>query len=310
MPIPSDITIYGGDYEHTHGIPGEYDSGMVLRYEVMRVQDIFAGMLEARRFEACEFSLANYLTLRGTGEHWLSAVPVFPYRAFRHALAVTQRDSTLDRLDRLAGTRIGVEDYSMTAAVWFRGLLEDEYGVDPRSITWITRAKQRFALPSNAKIETTDADLEDMVCSGAIDAMLGFTLRDNLLPVAQRRLRPVLVDAVPEERAYYARTGIYPIMHCVVIRNDVLEKNPAVATAVCAAYEAAKASAHRRPPAAPSAQSGPLHWTRDAARFGGDPLPYGLTAQNRMVIERLAHYLKRQGFISEAPRLEMLFARA
>src|SRR5258708_7289552 len=131
-----EILIRGGDYEHTLDIPGEYRDGIRIGYAPMRVQDIFVAMLKERRFQPCEFSLANYLILHAGTDRWLTAVPVFPFRAFRHSLAVTRRDSTLTSLDQLAGTRIGVEDYSMTAAVWFRGLIEDEYGVDHRSITW------------------------------------------------------------------------------------------------------------------------------------------------------------------------------
>ena len=114
------IEVCGGDYEHTFAIAGEYAGGLRLAYKPMRVQDIFVAMLKERRFEVCEFSLANYIILRARGEHWLTAVSVFPFRAFRHSLAITRRDSKLTGLDQLAGKRIGVEDYSMTAAVWFR----------------------------------------------------------------------------------------------------------------------------------------------------------------------------------------------
>ena len=157
-------------------IGGSNDDGVRLAYEAMRVQDIFVAMLESRRFEVCEFSLANYLTLRSTGHDWLTAVPVFPYRAFRHGLAVTRRDSALTSLTQLSGKRIGVEDYSMTAAVWFRGLLEDEYGVDPRSITWVTRRKQRS--PSRSTPESIERCLSRRAALEASDAMLGFSLKD------------------------------------------------------------------------------------------------------------------------------------
>ena len=124
MSGPPQFIIHGGDYAHTVAIEGTYD-GVTLAYEAKPTRDIFVRMLESRAFEICEFSLANYITLRATGQHWLKAVPVFPSRAFRHGLAVTQRDSPLHGLAQLSGKRIGLEDYSMTAAVWFRGLLQD-----------------------------------------------------------------------------------------------------------------------------------------------------------------------------------------
>ncbi|HEV7821503.1 MAG TPA: PhnD/SsuA/transferrin family substrate-binding protein, partial [Burkholderiales bacterium] len=149
------VVIRGGAHPHTQAIAGIYH-GIELAYETRKVQDIFLAMLERREFEVCEFSLANYLVLRANGADWLTALPVFPHRAFRHALAVTRRESTLSGLADLAGKRVGVEDYSMTAAVWVRGLLEDEYGVDPGSIRWITYRKQRLALPPQANVEIVD----------------------------------------------------------------------------------------------------------------------------------------------------------
>ncbi|MGZ5173376.1 MAG: hypothetical protein ACXWIS_04110 [Burkholderiales bacterium] len=304
----SEVAIHGGDYEHTLGIDGACTNGLRFRYEPMRVQDIFVAMLESRAFEVCEFSLANYVTLRGAGKHWMTAVPVFPVRAFRHGLAVTLCDSALTSPGQLGGTRIGVEDYSMTAAVWFRGLLQDEYGVDPRSITWVTRTRQRFAFPPGARVETTDADLEQLLLDRSIDALLGFALKDSALPAQERRVRPILADTRSEERAYYERTSIYPIMHCVVIRNDALEKHGGMVDAVCRAYGAAKESAYRRQLGATLVPWGKTNWARTFEIFGNDPLPYGLTPVNRMVVERLALYLQQQGFISETPDVEKLFA--
>ncbi|HEV7800210.1 MAG TPA: hypothetical protein VGP15_03955 [Burkholderiales bacterium] len=306
MSLEREITISGGDYEHMLGIAGTHED-FRLAYEPMRVQDIFRGMLESRRFEVCEYSLANYITLRGTGQQWMTAVPVFPYRAFRHGLAVTRVDSPLTKLDQLAGKRIGVEDYSMTAAVWFRGILQDEYGVDLRSIKWVTKSRQRFPLPANATIEQTDTDLEQLVTRGEIDVLLGFNLRDGQRAQNERQLRTVLADPKAEERAYYERTGIYPIMHTVVMREDVLAQNPQLPAAIYAAYTAAKEQAYRRQLGATLVPWGKHHWACAFGLFDGDPLPYGLTEGNRMQVERLAGYLKQQGFIPAAPSVESLF---
>jgi len=301
-----EIIIRGGDHEHALGIAGDCD-GVRLGYETMRLQDIFVAMLETRCFEVCEFSLANYIVLRATGQDWLSAIPVFPFRAFRHSTAVTRRDSALTDLAQLSGKRVGVEDYSMTAAVWFRGLLKREYGVDHRSITWVTGPKQRLPLPRGASIEFTQLGLEDQLCSGRIDAMLGFAVKDSQLPEQQRRLRTVLPHAEAVEQDYYRRTSIYPINHCVVIRNDVLDKTPRLADAVYDAYAKAKERAYRRQLGASLMPWGKTHWARTFELFGGDPLPYGLTPVNRMVIDQLAHDLHEQGFIEAVPDIDSLF---
>jgi 4,5-dihydroxyphthalate decarboxylase len=301
------VRIHGGDYEHTFTIGGTTTGGARIAYESMHVRDIFVGMLENRSYEICEFSAANYMTLRGRGETWLKAIAVFPYRAFRHSFAITRRDSPIESLAQLAGKRIGVDDYSMTAAVWFRGLLADEHGIDHRDITWTTPRKQRFPFPSDARVETTDADLEGLLCGGQIDVLLGFKLRDQALPAAERRLRPVLRDAQADEAEYYRRTSVYPIMHCVVIRSDVLERHPGIETDVAQAYADAKARAYQRQLGTTLAPWAKAHWTRSFELFGGDPLPYGTTPVNRMVLEKLAGYLRQQGFIESAPPVEEIF---
>lgn len=292
----SRVVIRGGAHAHTQALAGTYH-GIELAYETRKVQDIFSAMLERREFEACEFSLANYLVLRAGGADWLTAIPVFPHRAFRHALAVTRIDSPLAGLAQLTGKHVGVEDYSMTAAVWVRGLLEDDYGADLGAITWVTYKKQRLALPPRANVEFVDADLETLVTGGAIDAMLGFSTRDAAQPEAARRLRTVEPDPAAAERAYYAKTGIHPINHCIVIRSDVLAAQPQIAQAVASAYVDAKARAYRANPAAMTLPSG-VH---------GDPLPYGWTPLNRRVTLTLARYLERQGFIAAGGDIDSFF---
>jgi 4,5-dihydroxyphthalate decarboxylase len=129
------------------------------------------------------------------------------------------------------------------------------------------------------------------------------------LPPAQRRLRPVLPDAQAEEQAYYQRTGLYPIHHCVVIRNDVIERRPELIDIVYNAYEAAKARAYQRKLGTTLVPWGGAHWVRTFEGFGGDPLPYGWGSANRLMVERLARNLHEQGFIAALPDVDRLFAR-
>ncbi len=301
-----EVVLCGGDYEHVSAIPDSSDGTIRLTYRPMRLQQLFVSMLTKRAYEACEFSLANYLILRATGQDWLTAVAVFPYRAFRHALLVTRRESALTDLAQLAGKRIGLDDYSMTAAVWVRGLLRTDYGVDHRSITWITQREQRLPIPAGARVERTDADLESLLVAGELDAMLGFGLRDARLAPDQRRLRTLLPDPEAAERAYFARTRIYPINHCVVVRNDVLDALPQLPRLLADAYAAAKASAYARK-AASVLPWGGSRWSEDMALFDADPLPYGMTAINRSVVATLADDLREQGFIADVPQLDALF---
>jgi 4,5-dihydroxyphthalate decarboxylase len=302
-----DIVIRGMEYEHTLGVPGRHGN-VTLGYAPARIQETFDAMVPGRALEVCEFSLANYITLRATGNDWLTAIPVFPYRAFRQSLAVTRRQSPLTSLRELAGRRVGVEDYSMTAAVWFRALLREEYGVDHRSITWVTRPAQRLPRPAGATVEIIDADLERLAVDGGIDALLAVSSRDSKLPAAERRLRPLLPDPEREERAYYERTRVFPIHHCIVLRNDVLERFPGIADVLYGAYESAKRRAYERRLGTTLVPWSGAHWARTLDLFGGDPLPYGWTPANRSIVERLAANLHEQGFIPAVPEVDRLFA--
>lgn len=301
-----EVVVHGGAYDHVDGLAGVYRE-VRLVYRALPLRQIFAAMLEQRAYPACEFSLANYLILRGRGERWLSALPIFPYRAFRHSPIVTRKQSPIDDFRALAGKRVGIDDYSMTAAVWLRGLLLDEYGVDHRSITWVTAHKQRLPIPDGARVERTAADLESLLLEGGIDAMLGMSLRDAQQPAAARRLRSVLPDPQAAERDYFARTSIYPINHCVVVRDDALARLPSLPGVLSDAYSQAKARAYARRSAS-VLPWGTAQFDLDMARFGGDPLPYDLGAVNRKVVTTLARYLAEQGYLARVPALEEVFA--
>jgi 4,5-dihydroxyphthalate decarboxylase len=120
------IDLYGGDYEHTLELAGAGPDFSIV-YNRRAPTQIFEQMLSDRVFEACEMSLSNYLMVRDRGAEWLNAVPVFPNRAFRHGTVYVGADSALSLPGDLEGARFGLEDYTMTAAVWLRGTLEEEY---------------------------------------------------------------------------------------------------------------------------------------------------------------------------------------
>jgi 4,5-dihydroxyphthalate decarboxylase len=303
--MTSRITIRGGDHDHVRDLAA-HAPGIEVGYEAMSLQELFPRMLATRCYEVCEFSLANYLMVCGSGDRWLSALPVFPHRVFRHSMAITRKDSALTDFRDLAGRKVAVPDYSMTAAVWVRGLLRTDYGVDHRSITWVTPRKQRMPFPRGTRIEQDDADPETLLLTGAVDAMLGVPSRDAKLPPGERKLRTLLPDAEAAERDYFRRTGIFPIMHCVAFRNDVLEQHPGLPAVVARAYAEAKQRAYARR-AASVLPWGTAHWEADMELFSGDPLPYGLNAVNRKVVATLAEDLIEQGFVERLPDLDALF---
>src|SRR5215218_2640619 len=119
------IEVCGGDYEYTLSLAGVTD-GVEVTYRTLPIMELFARMIRERAYEACEFSLANYIILKDSGADWLNAIPVFLNRNFRHSIMYVRKDSPLSGPHELRGRRVGVPDYSMTAAVWARGLLNEQ----------------------------------------------------------------------------------------------------------------------------------------------------------------------------------------
>jgi len=295
------IEVCGADYEHTLALGGVWH-GLQLCYHPMSVDDIFLKMITEHAFPVCEFSLANYIMLQDAGAKWLRALPVFTNRNFRHSALYVRRDSPLTDPAQLQGRTIGAEDYSMTAAVWIRGLLRDRYGIDWREIGWCCDpARRRFPVPDAVNLTSATGDLEQMLIDGTIDALISFGPREK------RQLRHLIPSVYDAERAYHAETGIYPISHCVVIREDVLQAHPALPHALFEAYTASKQQAYTRRLGATMVPWGKQHWAEMFERFGGDPLPYGLTADNRRVIEKLIDYLADQQLINGRPNIDTLF---
>jgi len=300
------IEVTGGDYEHTLGVAGVHD-GIDIRYVTAALRDVFLRMLTERCYEACEFSLSNYLMLKDRGADWLHAIPVFPYRAFRHSTLYVRKHSPLSEPADLCGKRVGVPDFSMTAAVWTRGILADQYGVQWQDLQWVVSGKQRFTTLPGVTLEATNGDLEDLLIEGKIDALLTPQTADNRKPAGERKLRSLIADAQEAEETYLDTFGIYPINHVVVIRNDSLHRLPGLPRVLFNAYEQAKTRAYARQLGATLVPWGARHWKKMFDRFDGDPLPYGLNELNRKVVGTLARFLREQRLIERRPDLDPLF---
>jgi 4,5-dihydroxyphthalate decarboxylase len=302
----SSIDFHGGDYEHVLGLSGAYD-GIEIRYVERPLLEIFEGMLNERRYECCEFSLSNYIMLKDRGADWLHAVPVFPYRAFRHSTLYVRRDSAMKGPQDLRGKKVGVPDYSMTAAVWTRGILKEQYGVDWTEIRWVASGRQRFATLPGVPLEVVDTDLEQDLIAGRIDALLTPTPADEKKPAKERRLRSLIADVQKAEEEYVRDHGVYPINHVLVIRDDALRRLPGLPRALFTAFAQTKASAYKRRLGTTLMPWGMRHWNRVFDMFGGNPMPYGLTDVNRGVVDRLAGFLHHQKLISKKPSVDELF---
>jgi 4,5-dihydroxyphthalate decarboxylase len=281
-------------------------------------RNIFDRMAAGLEFDAAEFSSSEYVSRFVAGQCPFVAIPVFASRVFRHSFIFVNKKHIKSPKD-IEGKRIGVPVYTMTAAIFIRGLLSDEHGIDFSKNEWvegdINSAKphgnptilptaKKMAISANKSGKSLSKMLED----GELQAIIG-----TGVPEAFGR-NPDIVRLYPDYRTaemeYYKRTKIFPIMHTVVIRRDVHEEHPFVASELYSAFDRAKNLALKK-----MNYRGTLRYmlpwmTAELddinAVFGGDPWPYGVEA-NRPTLSALVRYLEEQGVIAKAPRVDDLF---
>jgi 4,5-dihydroxyphthalate decarboxylase len=310
------------DYDRTRAlVDGRVQpEGIELIYLNQPVEETFFRMLRFQEFDASEMSLSSYVASLGRAEPPFIAIPAFPSRFFRHSCIFVAANSGIKQPEDLKGKRIGVPEYQMTAPVWIRGILSDEYGVKVTDVQHLSGGEEepgrdeklKLDLPStiNLKPIPANATLSGMLAAGELDALVTarapstFTTTDSV-----KRLFP---DYMAKEKAYFARTKIFPIMHTVVIRRDVYAKNPWVAQSLYKAFVAAKqiASDMYNQTAALTSM---LPWSAAAAddaraEMGADWWPYGL-GPNRHVLETFLRYHHEQGLSKRLFKPEELFAR-
>ena len=231
------LTLACGRYDRTQPlIDGRAEvEGVDLNFLPLRPGETFWRMLNHNEFDASEMSLSSYTILRSEGDTRFIAIPVFPSRVFRHDAVYLRADSPIETPQQLKGKRIGVGDYQMTAAVWVRGFLRHEYGVMPEDVTWVIgRPVRTIKPPAGVKLEPLQPGdtLEAMLERGEIDA-LATVMIPKTLGTTVRRL---FADPREVKRAYYLKTGIFPIMHTFVLKTKLYEENPWLAASFYRAF--------------------------------------------------------------------------
>ena len=267
--------------------------------------------LRNREFDIAEVSGSGYVAARDQDLPF-RAIPVFPHRRFRHGFIFVNTGKGIRKPTDLIGRKVGSKGYLFTAGLWMRGILEHDYGVPHKSITWLTELDEDIAFrpPPDLKITqvSQDQSLEDMLVAGEIDALLSPDLIKPLLTGDPRAGR-LFKDYKQEEIAFYRRTGIFPIMHVVGITQEIVEKYPWVPVNLYKAFDEAKAIAMRR---MENPRIVPLAWYREAWEeqeriLGKDPWEYGLGERNAANFERLVGYSHEQGLIRRRIPLDELF---
>jgi 4,5-dihydroxyphthalate decarboxylase len=270
-------------------------------------------MAESLAFDICEFSLVDYLHGVQRGLR-CTAIPVFPHRVFRHRDIWVANSSAIEEPKDLTGRRVGLQSWTNSASVWQRGMLADDFGVDLKSIEWITESAEQPGArraPDWARIRPKDEDrsLDQMLANGTIDALL-LPRPPEISPEETTCIRPLFTDPVAVEQDYHARTGIFPIMHVMVIKNDLLGSRPAIAGAVYRGVQSALDHfvERQRRLNASSVVWPALSWSEQERHLGPDPWPAGIEA-NRDELDLLIRYAAAQGILSEPISAEDLFRK-
>ena len=295
--------------------------GIDLRYiGIEASRDIFDRMVGGLEFDVSELSASEFICLTAAGKSDFVALPVFPSRAFRHSFVYINRRAGIRSPKDLEGKRVGVALYTQTAAIYIRGFLADQYGVDLRTIHWIEGAVEQagahgqpHAMPLLRPVDLVRSEsphsLGDLLASGEIDALI--SSRRPLTMGTHPDVMRLFPDFRSVERAYFQTTGIFPIMHLVAIRRDRYEQHPWVARSLYAAFVEAKDWALARMHFS-GAQSTMMPWHLSDVEeiddiFGGDPWPYGVEP-NRPTLEAFVKMLVDQDFIERPIPVEDLFA--
>ncbi len=305
MPQKLQLTLACGDYEIVRALKEGSVEPDGIELNVLTDMDSSTRhwrMLRNREFDVCELSGSSYLMAKDRGQAF-SAIPVFLHRRFRHGFVFINTSKGIDKPTDLNGKRVGLKTYQATAILYLRGLLEEEYGVDPTTIEWVTELEEEipFDVPEGIRLTQAPegADIGEMLADGAVDAVLHPDIIDPIMR-GDERVGRLWSDYRSEEVSYYKRTGIFPIMHATAIKTEILEEHPWVATNLAQAFEQAKLAAYKR---MNNPRIVPLVWFLDewdAQRqlMGPDPWEYGLTPTNRKNLETLIRYSRDGGLIS------------
>jgi 4,5-dihydroxyphthalate decarboxylase len=263
-------------------------------------------------FDVCEENVGAYFIMRDQGEP-LTAIPVFLHRRFRHGFVFINANAGIREPQDLNGKIVGGTNFQPASNIWMRGILQEHYGLDHRSITWLVDRTEDIAFtpPPGLRVEMkkTDKHLSDMLADGDIPAMISPTLPRPFVQGDKRIVR-LFPDYKNVEIAFFKQTGIFPIMHVTTIRREIADKYPWVATNLVKAFEEAKRLAYRR---VANPRMVPLAWVRTAVEeqekiLGPDPWSYGLTPANRNNLKTVQRYCYEQGLTKEIVPLDDLFA--
>lgn len=302
------LTLAVGSYDHVRDLQPR---GISLNTINLRIEEIFFRFTRFREWDASEMSFGKIVALMADPDPGFICIPVFVSRVFRHSAIYVRKGSGIASPKDLEGKRVGVPEWAQTATIYVRGMLAHEYGVDLRSIAWTQAGvhdagrieKVKLHLPPGLRVTSApERSLTDMLAKGDLDAVI--SARD---PGGER----MFPDYPAAEAAYFRKTRIFPIMHVVVLRRDVYERDRWIAMNLLQAFEEAKNLSLARA-AEIGASATPVPWLADHTRrwremAGEDFWPYGVEP-SRPTLEAFLQYSFEQGICARHLRPEELFA--
>ena len=307
MPTPACKTALV-TYPHTQALK---DGTVVPRTftfdfeEVPAIIKAFRRMVRGLEFDISEMAITTYLTAKAHGKRF-TAVPVFPMRAFHHGAILYNTKSDVRTPKDLEGRRVGVNrGYTVTTGLWARSILQHEYGVDLKKITWVLSGDEHVAEyrpPANVVPIEEGRTLEEMLLSGEIAAANGVQMDSP-------DIKPLIANAKEAGLDNLRKGGLYPINHTVVVKDDLLAAHPGLAADLFDAFVRAKRIYVDRLRSGAIAEPTAADKTfASVMEISGDPLPYGI-APNRREIEAVIQYSVEQGILAKPFAVEDVFAK-
>ena len=313
------LTLAIGDYEHTRDLTtGQVPvQGVDLNVLYLPPEEAFFRFTFFREWEVSEMSMGKYVSLRSQEDNAIAAIPVFPSRVFRQSMIYVRDGGKITRPEQLKGTRIGVPEWAQTAVIYTRGYLVHQADVPLASVEWIQAGvneagrveKVKLKLPQGVRLRPDpEHSLNDMLLAGDIDAVLSARPPRGF----GRGIARLFPDYEAVEAEYFRNTGIFPIMHLIVIKTEVLERHPWLAMNLYKAFEEAKRRSIERLSDI-TASHAPLAWLaphteRMKSLFGEDFWPYGLE-KNRITLQAFVDFAFEQGVCHRRLELEELFPK-
>jgi 4,5-dihydroxyphthalate decarboxylase len=314
------LSIATGAYDHLRDlmIGRVHPEGIDLTPMELPVEEIFFRMHAFQEWDLAEFSLAKYFALTASGEAPFGAIPVFPSRMFRHSAFYVLSAANISSAADLAGKRVGVPEWSQTAGVYARAMLVHQHGLRLADIHWVQagvneagrQEKVKLNLPTGVQLDRPSGrSLSEMLLAGDIDAIISAREPKPFLE-GDQRVRRLWPDYQAAEETYFRETGIFPIMHVIVMKRHVMERYPWAAANLLRAFETAKANSMRRLATVVNSAV-PVPWmyaalSRAQCVLGEDPFAYGLEA-NRRTLEAFAGFCVEQGVTQRQLTMAELF---